>query len=172
MSQDPEVGDPQGQPPTGEPFDERPPSQRLRLVRGGAIVLEADGFRLIEPRGLRRSPVHAYETMTHVYTAGRMLLIGTRKGLLTIRNEDFPDPETGPAEARDALLARLAARPDGEHWMRQIERAERLGDQSGRPIVIWTTALLCVIGTALQLRDPVSRDTWVSAIAGTLAAAP
>lgn len=80
--------------------DEHAESRRIRLANGGAILLEEEGFRLIASRGLRRSPLHPYASMTHVCLAARALLIGTTQGLLTVRNRDFIDPENGPAQAR------------------------------------------------------------------------
>lgn len=130
------------------------PHRRIRLVQGGAILLEPDGFRLIESRGLKRSPLHPYESMTHVYGTDRALLIGTSTGLLSVRESDFSNPEEGPRDAERLLLERLAARPDGEHCLEQMKRAQALGDMHHRPYVIWTTVVLCLIGTALQLRDP------------------
>lgn len=143
---------------SGEPleaiWDEAPPSQRIRLARGGAILLEPDGFRVIEPRGLKRSPFHHYESLTHVETTGRMLLIGTSSGLLLIRAMDFVDPAHGPEEARTALLRRLAARPDGAHRLAEMERVDALARRRRIAWVTWSVVLLCVIGTLLQLREP------------------
>ncbi len=133
---------------------ENKPHRRIRLVQGGAILLEPDGFRLIESRGLKRSPLHPYESMTHVHATDRALLIGTSSGLLSVRESDFPNPDEGPQEAKRLLLARLAARPDGAYCLSQIERVEALGARNHRPYAIWATVLLCLIGTGFQLRDP------------------
>jgi membrane associated rhomboid family serine protease len=128
--------------------------QRLGLAAGGEILLEPDGFRLVRRRGRRRATLHPYESMTHVYAADRMLLIGLTSGLLTIRNADFEDPDEGPREARRLLLARLAERPDGEHWIKEMAAVDRLGDRKGPSFVTWATVVLCVLGTWFQLRDP------------------
>jgi len=135
-------------------WDEPLPSQRIRLARGGAILLEPDGFRLIEPRGLKRSPFHHYESLTHVETTGRTLLIGTSSGLLLIRAMDFVDPAHGPEEARAALLRRLAARPDGTHRLAEMERVDALARTRRIAWVTWSLVLLCLLGTLLQLREP------------------
>ncbi|MFK7898119.1 MAG: rhomboid family intramembrane serine protease [Myxococcota bacterium] len=128
--------------------------RRIRLVQGGAILLEPDGFRLIESRGMKRSPLHPYESITHVYSADRALLIGTPKGLLAVRESDFPEPDEGPEEARRLLLERLAGRPDGADSLSRMERVEALGDRNHRPYAIWGAVLLCLLGTAFQIRDP------------------
>ena len=129
-------------------------ARRIRLVRGGAILLEADGFRLIEPRGLHRSPLHPYASLTHVYLAGRALLIGTTSGLLAVRNRDFIDPENGPARAREALIQRVAESRGGADQLRAMAHVEALSAQKSRLWATWATAALCFLGTAFQLRDP------------------
>ncbi len=141
----------------GSPGDDangpRPP-ERIRLIQGGAILLESDGFRLIEPRGLKRSPLHGWDTLSHVYVTDRVLLIGTTDGLLTIRASDFIDPETGPTAARRALLDRLAREPDGRERLAELAAVDRLGERSGPPWVVWLTVVLCLIGMMLQIRFP------------------
>lgn len=127
--------------------------RRIRLAHGGAILLEDEGFRLIASRGLRRSPLHPYASLTHVCVSARALLIGTTRGLLTVRNRDFVDPEHGPAQARDRLVGRLAATPDGARSLASMARVEAL---STRALPLWSTwsiAVLCLVGTAFQLRD-------------------
>jgi len=136
------------------PWDDSSPNRRIGLTRGGAILLGPDGFRLVNARGHKGSTLHAYESMTHVYAADRMLLIGLTSGLLTIRNRDFPDPEAGPKEARRVLLARLADRPDGRHWIEEMAKVDRLGSRKTMGVVTWATVVLCVLGTWFQLRDP------------------
>ena len=139
---------------SSSPWDEPSPNRRIGLVRGGAILLEPDGFRLVAARGRKRPPLHAYESMTHVYVADRMLLIGLTSGLLMIRNSDFRDPEEGPKDARRLLLARLADRPDGEQWIEEMADVDRLGNRSAPSIVTWAIVALCVLGTWFQFRDP------------------
>ncbi len=129
-------------------------ARRIRLVRGGAILLEADGFRLIEPRGLHRSPLHPYASLTHVCLAARALLIGTTSGLLAVRNRDFVDPENGPAGAREQLIQRVAESRGGAEQLRAMAHVEALSAQKSRLWVTWATAALCFLGTAFQLRDP------------------
>ncbi len=136
------------------PWHEPSPNRRIGLVRGGAILLEPEGFRLIGVRGRKRPTLHPYESMTHVYAADRKLLIGLRSGLLTIRSRDFPDPEAGPKEARRMLLARLAARPDAEHWIEEMAEVDRLGERKTPTWATWAIVVLCVVGTWFQFRDP------------------
>jgi len=133
--------------------DEHAESRRIRLANGGAILLEEEGFRLIASRGLRRSPLHPYASMTHVCLAARALLIGTTQGLLTVRNRDFIDPENGPAQARDRLVGRLAASPDGARILASMARVEALSTRSRRSWSTVSLAVLCLVGTAFQLRD-------------------
>ncbi|MEO1935916.1 MAG: rhomboid family intramembrane serine protease, partial [Myxococcales bacterium] len=135
-------------------WEEAPANRRIDLVGGGAILFESDGFRVLESRGRTRSPLHAYESMTHVYVADQMLLIGLNSKLLTIRNGRFRDPEEGPSDARRLLLSRLAERPDGRHWLDEMDRLDRLGNRKTVSWVTWTTVVLCVFGTWFQLRDP------------------
>ncbi len=129
-------------------------SRRFRLVRGGALILERDGFRLIEPRGLRRSPVHPYDAISHVYASDRVLLVGTAETLLTIRARDFVDADEGPGVAKDALLARVEAQLDGASRLAAIDAVDRLGEHDGPSWVVWAVVLLCLIGTGLQLSEP------------------
>lgn len=129
-------------------------STRIRLDRGGAILLEENGFRVIESRGLKRSPLHPYESIGHVHVGERVFLIGTSDGLISLRRSDFVDPGEGPAEARRTLLARIAARPEGGRQLEEIAAVDRLGARRARPWVVWTIAALCLAGTALQLRHP------------------
>lgn len=148
---------PFGEPPSDEsssPWDEHSPNRRIGLVRGGAILLEPEGFRLLGGDGRRRSKLYPYESMTHVYAGDRTLLIGLTTGILTIRNRDFRDPEEDPKEVRRVLLARLADRPDGEHWIEEMADVDRLGDRNAPNIVTWATVALCVLGTWFQFRDP------------------
>lgn len=135
-------------------WDERVPNRRIALASGGAILLERDGFRIIESQGRKRSTLHPYESMTHVYAADQMLLIGLKSGMLTIRNGRFRDPEAGPMELRRLLLERLADRPDGRHFLGEMDEVDRLGSRRSFSWVTWATVLLCVLGTGFQLRDP------------------
>ena len=135
-------------------WDETSPNRRIGLVSGGAILLEPNGFRILESESRGRSTLHPYEAMTHVYLSDQMLLIGLKSGLQTIRNNRFRDPEAGPSEARRLLLERLAGRPDGQHWIGEMKQLERLGERPTVSWVTWATVALCVLGTAFQLRDP------------------
>jgi len=129
-------------------------ARRIRLARGGAILFEDAGFRLIEPRGLRRSPLHPYASLTHVCLAMRALLIGTTRGLLVVRSRDFVDPENGPILARDRLIARVAERPGGLDQLRAMAGVETLSHRKVRLWAVWATALLCLVGTGFQIHDP------------------
>ena len=128
--------------------------RRIPLARDGAIELSPYGFRVIESRGRKRSPVHPYESLIHVYAADSALLIGTDSGLITIRHSDFPDSEAGPHEARRVLLERLEGLPDGPRILAEMERVDELGDRPLACWAVWATSALCIIGTGAQLRDP------------------
>ena len=128
--------------------------QRIRLVRGGALFLEADGFRLVEPRGLKRSPTHAYESISHVYVTDRILLVGTKDSLLSVRSEDFAEAEYAATYAKDRLLARVAALPNAADAEARMAAVDRLGDREGPTWMIWATIFLCLLGTGYQLYDP------------------
>ena len=127
---------------------------RVRLVRGGGIVFEASGFRVIQPRGLKRSPLQPYESVGHIHAAPRMLFIGTADSLAVIRRADFIDREAGPETARRIMLDQIGARPGGEVQLREIEAVERLGERDGPAWAVWITAALCLLGTALQIANP------------------
>lgn len=129
-------------------------SQRIRLVKGGAILLEDAGFRVVAARGWRRSPIHPYASLTHLCLANRALLIGTTGGLIVVRTQDFADPERGPAAARDGLIARLAERPEGRAVLRAMARVEDLSTRKHPLYALWATIALCLVGTAFQLADP------------------
>ncbi len=129
-------------------------SERIRLVRGGALLLEGEGFRLIEPRGLKRSPLQDYDSITHVYLTDGLLLIGTRDRLLTIRIRDFVDEAEGPERARQALRERIGALADGSRRLQEIDEVDRLGERNGPTWIIWTLVALCLVATGLQLSDP------------------
>ena len=128
--------------------------RRIRLLGGGALLLEVDGFRLIEPRGLHRSPLHDYEEICHVYRANRGLLIGIPDEVLWIRESDFVVPDEGPDAARQALLQRIEVRPGGERQLERMARVDALGAREGPPWIIWLIALLCLVATVLQLLEP------------------
>jgi membrane associated rhomboid family serine protease len=133
-------------------------NERIRLAHGGAILLETDGFRLIESRGLKRSPLHAYDSIGHVYVTDRLLLIGTRDGMLSVRSTDFVNGEDGPDQAKQALLGRVAAQPGGAAQMLEIEAVDQLGERSGPTWMIWATVAFCLLGTIFQLLDPNVKD--------------
>lgn len=139
---------------SSNPRDEPEPNRRIALVRGGAIRLESEGFRIVNGSRRKPGPLHLYESMTHVHVAVRALLIGMTSGLLTIRNRDFEDPEAGPAATRSALLTRLAERPDGRRRLEEMADIDRLGDRKAPSMVTWAVILLCVIGTGFQLSNP------------------
>lgn len=147
MSTDADADDAQA---SERPNDDR----RIRLIRGGAILFEDRGFRLIEPRGLRRSPLHAYASLTHVHRTRRALLVGTTSGLLLVRSRDFVDPVHGPDVARQALIERVATMPHGDEHLRAMARVEALSKRPARLWATWAAALLCLLGTAFQLVDP------------------
>lgn len=129
-------------------------SQRIRLANGGALILDSDGFRLIESRGLKRSPTHAYDSISHVFVTDRVLLIGTDDSLLSIRSGDFAEPEYTAAQAREELLARVAALPDAAEIQDRIDAVDRLGERDGPTWMIWATVVLCLAGTGYQLYNP------------------
>jgi len=106
-----------------------PPGRRIRLIKGGALLLEPNGFRIIATRGFKRSPSKSYESITHIAATRRALLVATTSGLIIIRASDFPDPVTGPESARTAFLDFIRARPDGEFGLRRIARLESFGQQ-------------------------------------------
>ena len=133
--------------------------ERFPLAAGGALILARDGFRLIEPRGLKRSPIHPYDAICHVHATERMLWIGLAEDVLSVRADDFDaGPSRGeapsPIAARDALLARVRSLPDGPARMAAIDAVDRLGAHDGPAWVVWTTVFLCFLGTALQLAEP------------------
>ena len=133
-----------------------PPSagnERIRLQRGGALLLETDGFRILASRGFQRSVHHAYDALTHLATTGKALLIGTDAGLHIIQARDFAAAEVGPEEARERLLARLDGRLEGAETRRRIERLEAFSDEPARPFAVWGVIALCMIAAILQLRD-------------------
>ena len=135
-----------------DPVPSDPP--RIRLAKGGAILLEEAGFRVIAARGWRRSPLHPYTSLTHLCLAHRALLIGTKHGLIVVPTRDFVDPERGPAAARDALIARLAEQPEGTAVLRAMARVEDLSTRRHPLYALWATIALCLLGTAFQLADP------------------
>ena len=148
--------------------------ERFRLVRGGAVLLEADGFRIIEPRGFRRSVQQPYDAITHLAATDRALLVGTTNGLSIVRASDFPEavpgpdaaggsdpaagPEpgvrSGPEAVRQALLDRLQTRVEGPEIRRRIERLEGFARSAPRPYATWGVALACVLFGIAQLKDP------------------
>ncbi|MEZ4282839.1 MAG: rhomboid family intramembrane serine protease [Myxococcota bacterium] len=130
-----------------------PDPRRIRLERGGAIVFEGAGFRIIRSRGLVRSPLHPYSSVTQVSLAARALLIGTLSGLLVVRTSDFVEPGSGPQAARDRLLASIAAAVDGPDQLQAMARLEALAGQKTRLVALWATVALCLVGSGFQLRD-------------------
>jgi membrane associated rhomboid family serine protease len=139
-------------------WDENGPNRRFGLIRGGAILLEQDGFRIVDSRARERRTLHPYESLTHVYAADRMLLIGLTSGLLMIRNGEFRDSAKDPAELRRVLMARLADRPDGNHRISQMAEVDRLGTRGFRSFVTWAIIAFCILGTGFQLRDPMLEE--------------
>lgn len=131
-----------------------PGPERVRLKGGGAILLEASGFRIIPSRGLKRSPLQPYESLTHVSLTERALLVATTSGLTIVRARDFQDPDAGPAATRQALLEHVAARPEGEAVLAQIARLEAFSHRKSRSYAVWGVIALCVLATLAQLHDP------------------
>ncbi|MCP4906784.1 MAG: rhomboid family intramembrane serine protease [bacterium] len=130
----------------------------MALASGGAILLEADGFRLIASGRSKRSVLHAYDSISHLYVTDRALLIGTIPGLLSVRAAHFTDPKQGPEHARDALRARMASTPGGIERIQALDEVDRLGRREGPTWMIWATVVLCLIGTGFQLKDPSVRE--------------
>lgn len=132
----------------------RPGGEDISLAEEGALRLEDDGFRLIESRGLKRSRLHAYDEITHIYASGRNLLVGVTDDLLTIRAEDFDDPARGPHYARVALLGRIETEPEGGSQLAAMAEVDAIGEQDGPAWAVWTAITLCLLGTAVQILDP------------------
>jgi hypothetical protein len=84
-----------------------------------------------------------------------MLLVGHASGLLMLRRHEFADPVADPARLRRRLLDRLALRPSGGRLLAQMAEVDRLAARRAPSPVVWATIALCVVGTALQLRDPI-----------------
>ncbi len=139
---------------SGDDAASSPEARRVRLERGGAIVFEEAGFRLIRSRGLVRSPLHPYASITHLGLAARALLIGTTSGLLVVKRGDFVEPDVGPALVRERLLARIAGSEDGPEQLQAMASLEALAAQPLRLFATWATVVLCLVGTGFQLRDP------------------
>ena len=140
--------------------------KRFRLRGGGALSLEPEGFRLVPARGLKRSPLHAYESVSHVFASERVLLIGTTRELVTIRTPDFAssqdDPESTAAEraeaARLALLETIGAREHGLEQLEDLQEVDKLGEREGPAWIVLATVVLCLLGTAFQVHDPAVQD--------------
>ena len=109
------------------------PAARIRLTRGGALLLTEDGFRLVQPRGLKRSPIHPWDTITHVWAAERALLIGTEETVLQIRARDFADPDQGPVALGQLYRAgRAQNRTKVGHEIGWTEKNEREREREKR----------------------------------------
>jgi len=130
-----------------------PEARRIRLERGGAIVFEDMGFRLIRSRGLVRSPLHPYVSITHVRVTTRALMIGTTAGLLVVRSGDFVDSDAGPVVVRDRLLARIARTEEGSEQLQSMAQLDALAARGTPLFATWAAVVLCLIGTGFQLRD-------------------
>lgn len=133
-------------------------SRRIRLRRGGAIVLGREGFRIIASRGMSRSPFHPYEQITHLAPADRALLVATETGTTIIRARDFASPEQGPREAAEALLGAIAARPTGREQIARMATLDAMASQPARTWTIWSVIALCVLVTFGQWRDPMLQE--------------
>lgn len=120
----------------------------------GPVRFEAEGFCVVDARSGRAGALHAYRSINHVLPTSRALLVGTSDGVLDLRNGEFDDPVRGPLAARDALIERIAATPGGQAQLHTMAALEALSARKRRPWAIWTTCLLCFVGTACQLADP------------------
>ncbi|HKK52662.1 MAG TPA: rhomboid family intramembrane serine protease, partial [Myxococcota bacterium] len=58
------------------------------------------------------------------------------------------------AETRRLLLEQLAAHPDGGERLSEMERVEALARRRRFAWVTWGVVALCVVGTIIQIRDP------------------
>jgi membrane associated rhomboid family serine protease len=107
---------------------------------------------------MKRSRLLRYESLTHVAVTSRALLIATTSGLSILRTRDFLDSEEGPEQARRALLARLAARPDSDFGLRQIGRLDALYKRNAKDFAVWAVVALCVLATLAQIFVPMVQD--------------
>ena len=144
--------------------------QEIPLVRGGSLRLDQSGFRLTEPRGRKRSPIHPYDTITHLWANDRHLLIGIEETVLQVRSRDFAEAGDGPESAKRALVDRIRRIPDAAAVLERMDAAERLGAAERIAWTLWITVLLCLVGAGFQLAVPMIDQVGSFSVYGGLLA--
>ena len=136
----------------GESADDR--DGRILLVGDGVLLLAADGFSLVGRDGAESSPLRPYDSIRHLHSTDRVLLISLDDDLISIRNKDFTDSDRDAMFAHDALLSRIAALRTGEEVFERIRAVNDLGEREDPAWVVWATVALCLIGTGFQVANP------------------
>ena len=127
------------------------PTTSFRLRSGAApVVLDAQGVHHpASPTG--RGHVYSrIADLTHVALGSRSLWIATRRRTTALLRPVFAEADA-PARLVEALLARVAALPDGAERLARMRELDRLAREPHRAVATWTLAALCVAGYALQL---------------------
>ena len=118
--------------------------------RPQAVRFDADGFHHPAASNGRRLVFTRYEDLTHVAASPRALWIGSRSSTYVLPRSSFVDSD-GPERMVQALLSRIARRPEGPEQlarMADVESTARLGE---REVATWGLVVMCVVVYLAQL---------------------
>lgn len=126
-----------------------PAPQQFVLRRGGSVALHASGVR--HPRSLRfgGEVFTPYGEIVHIARSSRAVDIATREGSFLLWRSGFQDPDA-PEALHRALVARVAALPDGRARLSHMAELDALLRRARPPRVFLVLPLVCLLVAGLE----------------------
>ncbi len=138
-----------GDPPDGSA--ERREGEGFPIRGWGSLELLETGIRW--PRGRRRAGVLSYRDLTHVALTSRLLRVAGPRGAWSLPRARFDAPGA-PAEALEAIRARVARLPDGPARLAHMERLDQRARSGSPGWVSRSIVVACLLVAVLQMLDP------------------
>jgi len=140
------------------------PAAEEAAERGGPVVFEDDGFRILHGR---RGGVIRYRDIVHLGVSRRAVAIGTTRDTVVLRRRFFANEKA--MRALDAALReRVAALPGGELRLARMVELDALARARASHVATYVFIAACLIAFGKQWDDPFATHagSFVPALVG------
>lgn len=128
----------------------RDTEDRFALRDAPPIELDRAGFSHPDGPRAKRSGFSRYVDITHVALSPRGVWIATEDDLIIVP-QDRLESSAEARRLRDALIARVAALPDGDVALARMAELDAIDSHEGTPYAVNLLSLVCLAMFALEL---------------------